>query len=296
MGSKVTVKKQSHPLDNALRARLHLSETSWFQLKTVRATLHVMDTISRAFVGKAFFSLRESEDMLKEIGGLTGADLISHVLNRNGGTRITAAGLDHVPQSGPVIIASTHPTGMFDFVAHAGALLERRPDLKVVANDETQMFLGPDRIIPVSIDKQNKATSTHKTHSAMRRHLDDNGALLIFGSGRVPYIEDGYLVEPDWRGGTTRISQTCEAPIVPAAVNAKNSRYYYRTRAIAQFLSGGNDNFGAMVGSLRYSSELLEKLGGEFEVRYGLPLCPGAAPQEIKLVAENLIPGLYAQH
>ncbi|UWQ91148.1 1-acyl-sn-glycerol-3-phosphate acyltransferase [Rhodobacteraceae bacterium M382] len=292
----MTDSEQSRPLDGALRARLHLAETSRFQLAAVRLSLHVMDAVSRTFVGKPFFSLRESEDLLGEVDGLTGPGLVHHILNCRGGTRITPLGLEHVPTSGPTIIASTHPTGMFDFVAHAGALFHRRPDLKVVANAETEMFLGADYIVPVSIDKQNNATSTRKTHAAMLHHLDAGGALLIFGSGRVPNAKSGRLIEPDWRSGTSRISEHCQAPIVPAAVDARNSRYYYRLRSMAQFLSGGDDNFGAMVGSLRYSSEMLEKLGGEFEVHYGAPLSPGTPSEDIKNSAECLVPGLYAGH
>ena len=126
----------------------------------------------------------------------------------------------------------------------------------------------------------------------MKNHLENGGALLIFGSGRVPGRKDGRLVEPEWCNGTSRISQHCQAPIVPAALNAMNSRYYYRIRALAQFLSR-DDNVGAMVASLRYASELLEKLGGRFEVFYGAPLQPGTAPHLLKSSAERLVPNLY---
>ncbi|MBE1285403.1 MAG: hypothetical protein GJ676_18975 [Rhodobacteraceae bacterium] len=284
---------KNHPLDDALRARLHLSKTSRFRLTLVRVALHVVDALSRLMTRKPFFALQESENLLHQLKGVTGAELVDKILKRNGGTRIVPHGLSHIPATGPVIIASTHPTGMFDFVAHAGALLERRPDLKVVANVEVEEFLGPDYIVPVKIDKQNRAVSGRSTQTAMQDHLNGGGALLIFGSGRVPKRRNGKLVEPDWRNGTSRISESCGVPIVPAALDARNSSYYYRVRALAERLSG-DDNIGAMVGSLRYSSELLEKLGGRFDVFYGDPLGPGTSAQELKTRAEALVPGLYA--
>lgn len=285
---------RQRPLDDALRERLHLKENAAISLCLIRAVLQSVDTASRTFLRHPFFALNESETVLDRLNGLKGRDLVRAILGENGGTRISPHGIDNIPQSGPVVIAATHPTGMFDFLAHAGALLEKRPDLKVVANQETEKFLGAEIIVPVRFNKQNQATSSAETHRAMDHHLNDGGALLIFGSGRVSHRKKGRLVEPDWRSGASRISQKCNAPIVPAALDTQNSGYYYRIRSLAQFVSGGNDNFGAMIGSLRYTAEFLRKLGGQFDVFYDAPLAPGTAAHEIKTRAEQLVPGLYA--
>ena len=282
------------PLDSALKERLHLRGDNPMSLRLIRGLINGSDAISRWARGRPFLALKESEDLLVQLHGLKGRDLVQAVLAHNGGTQLTPLGLENVPPNGPVIIAATHPTGMFDFVAHAGALLEKRPDLKVVANLEVQKFLGPEIIVPVSIDKQNRAKSGTETALAMQHHLQANGALLIFGSGRVPDQRRGALIEPEWRRGASSVSETTQAPIIPAGLNARNSGTYYKLRAIARFFSGGNDNFGAMIGSLRYTAELLEKLGGAHEVRYGAPLPPGTDPKTIQSLAEGLFPDLYS--
>jgi len=284
----------ARPLDSALRERLHLKEDAVASLFIVRAALQGIDSLSRVLAGRTFFALRQSEALLQQLEGLTGYDLVRALLQRDGGTAITPNGLENVPATGPVIIASTHPTGMFDFLAHAGALMDKRPDLKVVANQETEKFLGPEIIVPVRIDKENRATSAAETRRAMMAHLEADGALLIFGSGRVPNRRNGQLIEPEWRSGTTRLSESSGAPVVPAALDAQNSRYYYRIRTLAQKLSGGNDNFGAMIGSLRYTAEFIDKLGGQYDVFYDTPLDAGTDPAVIKARAEGLVPGLYA--
>lgn len=281
------------PLDTALRERLHLKRDSTKTLEIIRAALHTVDAASRVMTHRPFFALKESEAVLERLSGLKGWDFVRAVLNEKGGTEIIPHGLDRIPKSGAVVVAATHPTGMFDYMAHAQALLAKRPELKVVANQEVEKFLGPDLIIPVTFDKHNRVTSGMKTLCAMQEHLKNGGALLIFGSGRVPHRKNGRLIEPEWRNGATRLSQRCGAPIIPAALDAQNSVSYYCTRALAQFLSGGNDNFGAMIGSLRYVSEFLDKLGGQFDVFYGQPLAVGAAPKLIKTTAEKLVPGLY---
>ncbi|SFL95058.1 hypothetical protein [Shimia aestuarii] len=280
-------------MDELLRTRLRLSQGANLRIKALRVLMSVVDIGNRAFTGQAFFALRETEQTLIALDGRVGTDLVWALLEMKGGTTIRAHGLHHVPRTGRVVIGATHPVGTFDFIAHAGALLKHRPDLKVVANREAERFLGPDLLIPVDLDRNNNALSARTTRAAMKAHVENEGALLIFGSGRVPDMRDGLLVEPAWRMGVTRMSQDTGAPIIPASADLRNSRHYYRTRRLGRVLSGGNDAFGREVASLRYVSELLSKLGGAYSVHYGAPLAPGTAPETIKATAEGLVPGLY---
>jgi hypothetical protein len=73
----------------------------------------------------------------------------------------------------------------------------------------------------------------------------------------------------------------------------RNSRHYYRTRRLAELVSGGNETFGRTVASLRYVSELLAKLGGSYDVHYGPVQPAGTAPETLQALAEGLVPGLY---
>lgn len=282
-----------HPLDSAMIERLHLGSNNSAVLKIIRGLIHASDIFSRTLFDHPFLGLRECEAFLRQLDGLKGQALIDKLLSLEGGTTITSYGLQHIPASGPIVIAATHPTGMFDFAAHAGALLDKRPDMKVVANREVERFLGPDSIVPVTIDRHNNAVSGIQTRKAMLQHLSNDGALLIFGSGRVPDLCRGQLIEPAWRRGATLASKLSQAPIVTASLDARNSKAYYRTRAFARFVSGGDDDFGAMIASLRYFAEMLEKLGGQYDVHYGPLMPPGTDPVTLKQAAETLVPGQY---
>ena len=285
--------KTNDPLDELLRARLRIPEGADLRLATLRLAMESIDFVNRTFTGQPFFALRETRRALLRLDGRTGGDLVRALLQMRGGTQITAHGLEHVPREGPVVIASTHPIGTFDFIAHAGALLDHRPDLKVVAGREAQRFLGEERIVAVDLDRHDKVMTARQTIDGMKAHLQAKGALIIFGSGKVPRMEKGLLVEPNWRSGATRVSAEAGAPIVPASADMRNSRHYYRTRRVAAFLSGGNDEFGRRVASLRYVSELMSKLGGSYDVHYGPAHAPGTAPAVLKEAAEALVPGLY---
>ena len=284
---------KTDPLDELLRARLRIPVGSDLKLLALRWLMGTIDAANRITTGHAFFALREIREMLITLDGRTGTELIDALLGMKGGTTITPHGLEHVPAEGAVIIGSAHPIGTFDFIAHAGALLHHRPDLKVVAGREAERFLGKERLIAVDLDRNDKVLTVRQTLSGMRAHLQAEGALLVFGSGRVPRMQNGVLVEPPWRNGITRMSVECDAPIVPASPNMKNSSHYYRTRRIAAFLSGGNDEFGRRVASLRYASELFAKLGGAYDVHYG-PIQPsGTTAEVLQELAEGLVPGLY---
>jgi hypothetical protein len=291
----VSQSASSHPIDDLLRARLRITRPARLRLFALRNALLGIDGISRGLTGQAFFAVREAEALLRDIGTLQGPPLIAALLARNGGTHITPHGLTHIPSTGPIIIGATHPVGIFDFISHAAVLLDHRPDLKVVANREAERFLGPERIIPVDLDSSDRVRAPRVTRTGMQDHLENGGALLVFGSGRVPHQHGGRLVEPAWRTGITRISGLTDTPVVPASADLRNSPYYYRIRSLAYRLSGKNDYAARAVASLRYVAELLDKLGGSYHVHYGPPLAAGSSPAVLKSAAESLVPGLYSQ-
>lgn len=286
-------KQSDNPLDELLRVRLRLSKDARVQVIALRKLMQSVDGVSRVLAGGPFFAVRETVEILNELGDRKGPDLINALLAMGGGTEVTPYGLENIPQSGAIVIGSTHPVGTFDFITHAAALMEHRPDLKVVANREAERFLGADRIIAVDFDRSDKVLTARQTREGMQAHLDGGGALLVFGSGKVPDQNNGLLVEPPWRGGVTRMSAAANAPVIPASPDLRNTRYYYGVRKWARILSFNNAYIGREVASLRYVSELLAKFGGSYEVHYGAPQAPGTPPEVLKELAESLVPGLY---
>lgn len=258
----------------------------------VRGLIHAGDAVSRLFSKQPFFGLKEAETLRRALGDLTGPPFVRALLELNGGTTITAHGIENVPESGPVLIASNHPAGPLDFFAHAGPLLERRPDFKVVANADMARFLGPEILVPVRIGKRTHLNSTNPTSSGMHDHLKAGGALLIFGSGRVPVMQDNRLIERSWRPGATRVSKDCGVPVIPAGIDARNSNYYYGLRNLV-FKVTRNEDLALNIASLRFFAELNAQLGGSYEVHYGAPMPSGSPPGELKKAAEALVPHLY---
>lgn len=289
----MTIPPAKKPLDDELLDRLRLSSDARLRLKMVRGAIHTGDAISRLIARKPFFGLREAEALRTALGDKTDKAFVRAMLEHNGGTTITAHGLENIPETGPALIASNHPTGPMDFFIQAGALLERRPDFRVVANADMARFLGHDLIVPVRIGKRTHLNAANPTAMGMHEHLENGGALLIFGSGRVPVMRDGKLHERAWRAGATQVSRDCNIPVIPSGIDALNSNYYYGLRNLVLKLTGKED-LALNIASLRFFAELTGQLGGDFSVHYGTPMAPGTEPAKLKRAAEALVPHLHA--
>jgi hypothetical protein len=96
-----------------------------------------------------------------------------------GGVR--AAGLEHVPHEGPVLLLANHP-GLCDTAALFATIL--RPDLRVIALDRPFLRALPQTsrylyLLPEDLDGRAGITR----HVA--RHLRDGGAALTFPAGEI---------------------------------------------------------------------------------------------------------------
>jgi 1-acyl-sn-glycerol-3-phosphate acyltransferase len=95
--------------------------------------------------------------------------------------RIAVVGQEHLPQSGPVVIAANHP-GLCDTVALFAAI--NRPDLRVVAAWRPFLHALPhtSRHLLYVGDTQRSRVSAVR---AVARHLRDGGAVLTFPGGQI---------------------------------------------------------------------------------------------------------------
>jgi hypothetical protein len=145
-------------------------------------------------------------------------------------TGIDARGTEHIPHSGPVLVASNHP-GAYDVVALIAAI--GRDDLKIIASDVAftrSLIATSAHLIYVNPDDRGAPDRMVAIRSGIR-HLQAGGALLIYPTGIVdpdPDISPG-LEESlqTWSGSLEiflrRVPQT---GVVPAIVSSVLSKRY----------------------------------------------------------------------
>jgi putative hemolysin len=107
---------------------------------------------------------------------------------------------NHLPRSGPLVIAANHPYGGIDGLAAISALLRRRSDLRVVATTALAA-LAPLRRILFPVDNFGRrdalAANVVMVRAALR-HVHAGGCLLLFPAGAVSHLDlgSGSVVDP----------------------------------------------------------------------------------------------------
>ncbi len=180
-------------------------------------------------------------------------------------------GLEHISETGRVLIASTHPTGIPDGVAMYDALKGRRPDMTFFANrDALRAAPGlDDMIIPVEwvADKRTRLRSRETLVSAIRA-FNAEKCVVLFPSGRLAFMNDEkVLTEQAWLQSVAVFARKYDCPIVPAHITARNSWLYYWFWKLNEELR-----------DVTLFHELLNKKGKPYKIAFG----PAISPDQLK--------------
>ena len=147
-------------------------------------------------------------------------------------TGIDARGTEHIPPSGPLLVASNHP-GAYDIVTLLASI--GRDDIKTIASDvpfTRALIATAPHLIYVNPDDLS-APDRMAAIRAGSRHLRDGGALLIYPTGIVdpdPDITPGLEASiGTWsRSLDIFLRRTPQARVVPAIVSSVLSPRYLR--------------------------------------------------------------------
>lgn len=194
---------------------------------------------------------------------------------------VVATGLEHIPATGPIIIASTHPTGIPDGIAMYDALKSLREDLIFFANRDA-MRVNPrlgDLLIPVEwVQSKRTRERSRETLASAAAAFESERCVVLFPSGRIAYMnERGEQTEQPWLASVATFARKFRAPVVPAHMSARNSRLYYWFWKLNTELR-----------DITLFHELLNKRGKRFEIRFGAAIAPEELPHNSQEAAEML--------
>jgi putative hemolysin len=140
-----------------------------------------------------------------------------------------------IPATGRVIIIANHPIGSLDGLALLKLVREARPDVKVVAN-EILHTLQPLHNLLLPVNNMGGKTP-RQNFTAIREHLNDDGALIIFPAGEVSRLSPKGVQDSQWNSGFLRMAIDAKAPILPVFVDGRNSALFYSVSMVAKPLS-----------------------------------------------------------
>ncbi|MDO8255132.1 lysophospholipid acyltransferase family protein [Shewanella algae] len=169
---------------------------------------------------------RECNDIAGQFSFLKGVDFVEQVLESFAVSyTVPDSEVENIPHQGRVVIFANHPIGSLDALVLIKLISEVRPDIKVVAN-ELLMTLTPlhNILLPV----RNMTGGTPRQHlEKIHQHLRSEGAVLIFPSGEVSRLRPSGIRDTQWQTGFLKMAISCNAPLLPMYVDAKNSATFY---------------------------------------------------------------------
>ncbi len=143
--------------------------------------------------------------------------------------------LKTIPRSGSLLIVANHPLGGLEGMLLAHALLKIRPDVKVLTNELLLKFPEfTDIFIGVDVLNDNTEKKNRQGMRKVLRHLDNQGAMLIFPAGTVAGLswKKNKIIDKKWDEIVGRLMQRYRCPCVPFLVKARNSRWFYLSGSI----------------------------------------------------------------
>ncbi len=144
---------------------------------------------------------------------------------------LASGSLDVIPDSGPVIVVSNHPFGAIEGVMLAELLLQKRSNVKVLANEYLHRITEiSDLFIGVDVFATNNAV-TRNSHGLKKaiQHLKSDGLLLVFPAGEVSSLDfNNYqITDRKWNRIVGLMIRLTGATAVPVYIEGRNSRLFH---------------------------------------------------------------------
>jgi putative hemolysin len=145
---------------------------------------------------------------------------------------IVTGSRDNLPQAGATLVVANHPLGCVEGVILAELLLQRRKDVKILANEFLKLVpeLEPLFIGVNVFDGANAHKSNTRALRQANHHLEQGGALLVFPAGEVSQLVDSKalrLEDKEWNRSVSTLIKKNKALTVPVHIGGLNSKRFY---------------------------------------------------------------------
>lgn len=195
---------------------------------------------ARSKPGRAMIRLMENAtgrlSLIKRAAGYEhevaqGRDFWEVMVNRYGlSLDVIGGSLDHIPQTGPLIVIANHPYGILDGLILGHILSVTRGDFRILAHKVFRKAEDLDRVIlPVNFDETREAVAQNiETRKVALDYLRGGGCVGVFPGGTVSTAVTPFAkpMDPGWRGFTARMIAKSNATVVPIYFDGHTSRLF----------------------------------------------------------------------
>lgn len=141
-----------------------------------------------------------------------------------------------IPQRGALLITSNHPTGILDGILLLSALLSRRSDVRIVANEVLcRIPILAERVIPIAkTDPQPR--QNRNALLAIRSAWKRGECVIVFPAGTVAHWQwrEMRITEAPWADGIQRLAAKSHIPEYRATLAVRNPLWFHACAAISR--------------------------------------------------------------
>ena len=172
--------------------------------------------------------------------------------------------LSRIPTTGPAIVVANHPYGGLDGLLLMSLLLQRRGDVRLLANH--LLWRIPELrpiLIPIDVLDPTRKTANLSGLRTAIAHVKSGGLLATFPAGAVSHLhlKNRHVLDPQWSGTAVRLIRKCNAPVTPMYFAGHNS---------AQFQFAGLIH--PLLRTALLPRELINKRNHQIQVKVGNPI------------------------
>ncbi len=180
---------------------------------------------------------------------------------------ISAADMERIPKTGPVVAVSNHPSGILDGVLLADLLTRVRPDVRILTNQllgelpelaRLCFFIDP-------FDQPESRVANGRALKEAIRHLRGGGMLAIFPAGEVSHfdLKKRSICDPEWNVTAARLTRMTRAKSLPILIRGANGIPFQVLGMVHPRLR-----------TAALPAEMLNKRGKRVEIRIGSTIDP----------------------
>jgi len=173
----------------------------------------------------------ELNEFLHLYGHLEGIPFIDAALKfMNTSVRVT--GLENIPKTGKIIIASNHPLGGLDGLALMLTVSQKRNDLVFPVND---ILMNVKNLEPLFIP-----INKHGSNTENIRIINDTFAsgkvICYFPAGLVSRKKRGIIKDLQWHPTFVTKARRFKRDIIPTYISGRNTNFFYRLANLRKLL------------------------------------------------------------
>jgi len=176
--------------------------------------------------------------------------------------KVAPADLEVLPREGPVVVVANHPFGGIEGLILAQLLLQRRKDVRMLANYMLSEFREL-RDLFLTVDPFETPGAAGRNLASLRRTVEwltDGGALVVFPAGEVAHFDPRTrrIEDPPWSTTVARIVRRTACPVVPVHFDGRNRLRFHALGLIHPLMR-----------TALLPRELLAHRGSSIQVRVG---------------------------